>query len=157
MSLSTQESVKEGFRRAVRENLARTLKTPEDWDRFKSILRETDARLVMEQAAHARDYQQRIAEANEMILREENGVRLEEPLPPWVHKHSDADLLEHKAQARVQQDYDRRVAAIKKDELDGFQDLAAEIRARDAPTQAFNRAHDRSQDRSPQLSGPKRS
>lgn len=152
MSLSTSASVHETFSRAVRENLQRALKTGEDWDRFKAILRETDARLMAEQAAHARGYRDRMAEAKEIILREEHGIRLDEPLPTWAIRQSDSEMLDQKAHTRVRQDYDRRLAVIRKDELDRYPDLSAEIRARDTPTQAFNRAQNRSHDRS----GPNR-
>lgn len=148
MPLSTTHAVKETFRRAIREDLKRALHKGEDWDRFNATQRETDARLMSEQAAHAREYTQRIAEAKEIILREENGVRLDQPLPPGAMRHSDADALQAKADIRVRQDYDRRIAAITRDELDHFKELAAEIRARDAPTPSINPTQDRSHDRS---------
>lgn len=148
MPLSTQDAVKEVFINATRQSLARSLRTGEDWDQYKSILEETTSRLDAEQAAHARDYTTRIAEAKEIILREENGIRLDHPLPPWVDKHSSADALQSKAEMRVRQDYDQRITAIKSDELDRYRALTNEIRMRDAPDlgqsrtirQSFNRA-----------------
>lgn len=150
MSLSTTDSIKEAFHRAVRENLQLSLLTGEDWDRFKDIQRETDARLMTEQATYARDYTARIADAKEIILREENGVRLDEPLPSWAERHSDADALQRKADARVSRDHQQRCAAIKSDELNKFQDLKSEIRMRDTPTRSFNRSTTRDR------SGPQR-
>lgn len=148
MSLSTTARVRDVFGRALQDHLQKSLRTGEDWDRFKAIERETDARLMSEQTAYKRDFTQRVAEARQMILREESDVRLDQPLPPWAKKHSDADALDHKAELRVRQDHDRRIAAIKKDELDAFRDLSAQIRTRDAhhPSRApdIQRAFNRS-------------
>lgn len=156
MSLATTDAVRGVFQRAVQEHLQKVLRTSDDWDRFNAIRRETDDRLTAEDTAFALDFSQRMAEAKEIILREENGVRLDQPLPPWAERHSDADGLDRKAGERVRLDHQRRCAAITKDEMHAFRDLTAEIRARDAPTQAFTRAQDRSQDRSPTRPGPTR-
>ena len=153
MKLSTEEAVRKMFAEATRHNLARSLKTGEDWDRFNDIIKEATFRIEAEQAAHARDYQTRIAEANEIILREENGVRLDQPLPPGVEKHSDADRLQTKAEARVHQDYRRRIAAINADELHQYRDLTNQIRMRDRPEQV---SPSRSQSPEQSRSGPSR-
>lgn len=153
MGLDDRESLQDAFRRAVRERLQKSLRTGEDWDRFKAIERETDARLMTEQAAFKRDYVLRLAEAKEIILREENGIRLDLPVPPWVEKHSDAEQLDQKARTRVQEDHQRRIGVIKKDALHAYQDLTAEIRARDAPEQHASLAQTWKQTRS----GPSRS
>jgi hypothetical protein len=135
MSSSTTDAVREVYRRAVQEHLQKSLRTPEDWDRFKAIKREEDARLMQEQAAFKRDYTQRMAEAKQMILREEHGVALDHPLPSWAEKQSDAERLTEKAHARVTVDHSRRTSAIRRDSTDAYTDLTAEIRARDAPAQ----------------------
>ena len=109
----------------------------------RRIRREADARLMEEQAAFKRDYTARLAEAKEIILREENGVHLDQPLPPGVQTRSSAEALEHKADARVRRDHARREAAIKRDATDHYVDLAAEIRARDTP--GLQRAFDYAQ------------
>lgn len=142
------------FVEATRHNLARSLKTGEDWDSFNDIVKETSARIEAEQAAHAQDYQARLAEAKEIILREENGLRLDQPLPPGVEEHSNADQLQTKAEARVHQDYRRRIAAINADELDQYRDLTNQIRMRDRPRQPSP-----SRNRTPEQtrSGPSRS
>ncbi|MDJ0630569.1 MAG: hypothetical protein QNJ44_20095 [Rhodobacter sp.] len=105
---------------------------------------------MSEETAYKRGFSQRMAEAKTIILREENGVRLDEPLPPWAENRSGAEALDRKAGARVRQDHDRRCAAIKEDEMAAFQVLTAKIRARDAPARAFRRAH------TPTHTGPKR-
>lgn len=152
MPLSTTDAVREAFVEATRQSLARSLRTGEDWDRYKSIIQETQARLEAEQAAHARDYPTRIMEAKEIILREEHGRRLDRPLPPGAAKFSNKDALQSKAERRVRQDYDRRIAAIKTDELDQYRALTADIRARDAP----ERPQTQFQNRAPSRSGPTR-
>lgn len=131
MKLSTEEVVQTMFREATRSHLAGSLKTGDDWDRFNEIVQTASARIELEQASHAHDYQARIAEAKEIILREENGIRLDQPLPPGAEKHSDADRLQTKAEVRVRQDYDRRIAVIQADELDQYRDLTNDIRMRD--------------------------
>lgn len=135
MPLSTTEAVRETFFEATRNSLARSLRTPEDWDRFNAIVHETTKRLEAEQATYARDYQARIADAKEIILREERGVRLDQPLPPGAEAMSDPDALQRKADDRVRQDHSQRMSAIKSDELAQYRDLTSEIRARDAPSQ----------------------
>ncbi|MEP1520928.1 MULTISPECIES: hypothetical protein [Paracoccaceae] len=134
MSLSTKDAVSAVFRQAIRKDLQKVLRTGDDWDRYVAITSEATQRIKAEEAAHARDFPQRLAEAKQMILREENGIRLEHPLPTWAEKHSDADALDRKAGERVRADYGHRIAVITKDELDAFRDLSAEIRARNAPT-----------------------
>lgn len=153
MPLSTVDSVRKMFVEATRHNLARSLKTGDDWDRYNEIIRETTVRMEAEQAAHAHDYQIRIAEAKEIILREENGVRLDQPLPPGAEKHSDADRLQTKAETRVYQDYRRRLAVIQADELDQYRDLTNQIRMRDRLGQS---APSRTQTPERTRSGPSR-
>lgn len=152
MDLSTTEALKSTFLACARDGLARSLRLPEDWTRYAQIVHETDARIKAEQAAHAWDYQTRIAEAKEIILREENGIRLDQPLPPGVEAHSDKDTLQSKAETRVRQDYDRRIAAIQIDEYDQYTALTNEIRQRDGPSRASSQTQ--SQDRG--RSGPSR-
>jgi hypothetical protein len=147
MSLSTKDAVSAVFRQAIREDLQKSLRTGADWDRYVGITSEATQRIEAEGAANARDFPQRLAEAKQMILREEHGVRLEHPLPPWAEKHSDADALDRKAEERVRADYGRRVAVIKKDELDAFRDLSAEIRTRTAPTPLHKQVQTRSYNR----------
>lgn len=131
MAISTEEAVREMFLEATRQNLARSLRTGEDWDRFKEITQTASARLESEQAAHAYDYQARIAEAKEIIMREEHGIRLDQPLPPGVVKQSNDERLQTIAETRVRQDYDRRIAVIKADELNEYRHLTNDIRIRD--------------------------
>jgi hypothetical protein len=127
--------VQDAFSRAVQEHLQTSLRTGEDWDRYLAIKRETDTRILQELHDYKYAFAQRMAEAKQIILREENGLRLDQPLPSWAEKHSDADQLERKAGQRVQQDHMRRLVAIGQDETQAFRDLTAEIRARDAPAQ----------------------
>ncbi|MEL6313531.1 MAG: hypothetical protein AAFQ60_05725 [Pseudomonadota bacterium] len=154
MPLSTTEAVQNAFKRAVLDHLQKSLRTGEDWDRLKAIQRQADARLMAEQSAYKRDFSRRMAEAKQLILREENGVRLDEPLPPWAEKHSSADALDRKAGERVRQDHERRIETITRDETDAFRELTAEIRARDAPTPLQETHQDRSEGRSQTRSGP---
>lgn len=153
MRYDPNKHVQEVFARALQDHLQKTLRTGEDWDRFNALRRATDARIMAEQTALKREFPQRMAEAKQMILREENGLRLDQPLPPWAERHSTADALDRKAGERVRQDHDRRISAIKRDEHAAFRDLAANIRARDAPTPLRDQLQDRSQDRP----GPRRS
>lgn len=153
MPLSITDTMQDVFIEATRHTLTRSLRTGEDWDRFKAIVRETSDRIEAEQAAHARDYPARIAEAKEIILRETHGVRLDHPLPSWVDKRSTADVLQSKAEQRVRQDYDGMIAAIKTDEMDRYRNLTNDIRMRDAPDQSPSRTISQSYNRT----GPSRS
>jgi hypothetical protein len=134
------------FLESTRSMLARSLRTPDDWDRYKGIIRTADARIMAEQAEYARAYKSRIAEAQEIILREEHGIRLDQLLPPNVRKFSDKEALHTKADHRVRRDHERRIAAIKDDELVSYQELTAAIRQRDTQTstQSLTKSFDRS-------------
>lgn len=136
MSLSTTDRLHELFLESTRASLARNLRQPEDWDRYKAIVRTADARIMTEQAEYARSYKTRIAEAQEVILREEHGRRLDQPLPPGALKFSDKDALQTKADSRVRRDHQNRIKVITKDELAAYQDLLATIRDRDRLTQS---------------------
>ena len=39
--------MQEAFRQATRQSLERSLETPADWDRYKAIIVEADARLAL--------------------------------------------------------------------------------------------------------------
>ncbi|MGH1356520.1 MAG: hypothetical protein ACRBBS_15755 [Thalassovita sp.] len=97
MTTETQSVVRAAYERALQEHLQKNLRTSADWDRFNTIKRERDAPLMIEQAAFKRDYMQRLSDAKQIILREENGVSLDQPLPPWVDAHSNAEALQSKA------------------------------------------------------------
>lgn len=152
MTTETQSVVRAAYERALQEHLQKNLRTGADWDRFNTIKRERDARLMTEQAAFKRDYTQRLSDAKQIILREENSVGLDQPLPPWVDAHSNAEALQSKAETRVRADHARREAVIQRDTNDAYLALSADIRARDAPDlkQAFDQTVE------PTRSGPKR-
>lgn len=153
MTRDLDKDIQEVFSRALQDHLQKTLRTGADWDRFNALRRATDARIMAAQTAYKREFTQRMAEARQTILREESGRRLDQPLPPGAEPHSGSEALDRKAGERVRQDHDRRIGAIRKDELAAFRDLAAEIRARNAPAPLRDQFQDRSQDRS----GPRRS
>ncbi|MDA5556058.1 hypothetical protein [Shimia sp. MMG029] len=153
MRLTTEEVLRDVYLEAARHDLARSLKTGDDWVRLKEITQDATARIEAERAAHAHDYQARIAEAKQIILREEHGIRLDQPLPPGVEKQSDADRLQSIAETRVRQDYDRRIAVIKTDELDQYRDLTNAIRMRDR-SEVSEQARSQSPER--KRSGPTR-
>lgn len=133
MTTDTQSLVRAAYEKAVQEHLQKNLRTGADWDRFNTIKRERDARLMTEQAAFKRDYTQRLADAKQIILREENSIGLDKPLPTWVDAHADAEALQAKADTRVRADHARRQAVIQRDANDAYLALSADIRARDAP------------------------
>lgn len=132
MPTDTEAAVREIFRRAVQQDLTRSLRTNADWDRFTDIASETARRVNAETEAFQRDYGQRLAEARQIILREENGIALDQPLPPGTEPQSDKTELDRKADARVRHDHARRLAAIQADETDQYRTLRKSIRARNA-------------------------
>lgn len=152
MTSDTQKGVRAAYEHAVQQHLQKNLRTGGDWDRFNTIKRERDARLMTEQSAFKCDYTQRIADAKQIILREENSVGLDKPLPTWVDAHSDTEALQSKADTRVRTDHARREAVIQRDANDAYMALSADIRARDAPDlkQDFDQVIE------PTRSGPKR-
>ena len=131
MSLSTEEAVRETYRVALRETLKKDLKTPQEFERFVGIEREGAERFDAEKDAFREDYQLRLADAREVILREHNARTLDHPKPTWADDQlpssEKVDLL---ARNRVQADHDKRLAAIRTDETDQYRSLRDECRAR---------------------------
>ncbi|MEL7444326.1 MAG: hypothetical protein AAGK02_00760 [Pseudomonadota bacterium] len=133
MRLSTAEAVQEMHRVALQQTLTRALKTDRDWAQFNAIARGAATRVDAEKADFRHDYQVRLAEARQAVLREQNTRALElrapggsTPAPPSPEK---IDVL---ATNRVQADHERRIAAIRQDEVDAYRGLGADIKARDA-------------------------
>ncbi|MDF1804369.1 hypothetical protein [Thalassovita sp.] len=133
MSSETEHRVRSAYERAVEAHLQKSLQSGQDWDRYNAILAQTKARLAEEDQAFARDFDARMAEARQIVLREEHGIALDQPQPPGVDPKS-PQAMEAKAEARVYRDHERRQAAIRHDATEQYVDLTAEIRARDAPT-----------------------
>jgi len=148
MSLSTTEAVREVFRLATQQALTRALRTPEDWQAFTTIAKEADARIRGETGAFKRDYGARLAEARQVILREGSGRILDIPKPRDTADVPDKARLDQRADTRVRHDHTRRLAAIRTDEIDAYQNLRETVRSRDArqgqAKTEFNRAQARS-------------
>lgn len=152
MSLSTTDHVYSIFYEATKQALTRHLRTGEDFQRFAAIAHEAESRIATEQADFREHYHTRLAEAREVILREKTGQRLDKPRPRDLPHISDQAVLDTHADARVRHDHQRRIAAIKSDELHELALLRQEIFARDAPDPVLGRSFSRSPDRS----GPSR-
>ncbi|MEO0624689.1 MAG: hypothetical protein AAFU49_12955 [Pseudomonadota bacterium] len=152
MSLSTTDQVHTVFYEATKQALTKHLRTGEDFQRFATIAREAEARIAAEQVDFREHYPTRLAEAREVILREKTGQRLDKPRPRNAPHISDQAVLDHHADARVRHDHQRRIEAIKSDELHELALLRQDIFKRDAP----DPVHGRSFSRSPTRSGPSR-
>ena len=131
MSLSTSEAIFQEYRTATREHLAGQLKHEIDWERFRKIEEDARQRLSEEDAAWQRDYHARLAEARQIILREVHGDVLEEPRREAARKVPDRKTLDAMAEVRVRKDHERRLAVIKRDEIDQYEALRKELRTRD--------------------------
>lgn len=148
MPLETTEAVRATFLAATRQSLARNLRTDKDFERFNAISAEAEARTRAEHTAFQQDYEMRMADARQIILREETGLHLDHPKPADMPHVSDKAVLDQKADMRVRLDHQRRLAVIKTDELDQYQELNSFVRARDGrqgqAKEAFNRTQTRS-------------
>lgn len=132
MSTETTTAVLEVHRLAVQQDLTRALKSQNDWDRFNAIAREAAERLDAERADFQRGYQDRLREARQTILREQNGRPLEPPKPGWVRETPiGPDRLEILAQTRVQTEHVQYVAAIRREEITAYRAFRGELRERD--------------------------
>ena len=131
MSLDTKEAIYEEFRTATREHLMAQLHHKGDWKRFNEIVKETEQRLEREQAEWKQSYHTRHAEAKQIILRETHGTILEAPKPSGMESLPDKQALDLKADQRIRHDHHRRIATIKQDELDHYQDLSNLIGSRE--------------------------
>ncbi|WP_143516967.1 hypothetical protein [Pseudooceanicola antarcticus] len=147
MSFEKDRTVRELFRAATHQDMTKRLRTAEDFERYGKIRKETHARIQAENQAFAREYDERMNEARQAVLRERTGYRLEHPSPPGMPHVSDTTALDKMADARVHRDHDARIDAIYKDETDQLNALREAIRERDAPTQAAKRAFGQSYER----------
>ena len=131
MSLDTTEAIYEEFRTATREHLMAHLHHKGDWQHFNEIVLETNQRIEQENADWKQNYHTRLAEAKQIILREAHGNILEDPKLKGVESVPDKKALDLKADTRIRLDHHSRIATIKQDELDRYQELSNLIRSRE--------------------------
>lgn len=133
MPLATEETVRETYRVAVQENLKNYLKTPQEFDRYISIVKVAAERIDAERAASQTDHTSRLAEAREVILREYTGHMLDHSKPDWAADQlPSAEKIDLLARNRVQADHEKRIATIRVDEVDQYRALKSECRERAA-------------------------
>lgn len=131
MSLSTEDAVREVYRFALQENLKKDLETTEEFARYRSIAETAAERIDAERASFHTNYQQRLREAREVILREQSGQFLDRPKPTWAKdKPLPAERIELLAINRVQADHEARIAAIRVDETNDYRMLQNQCRER---------------------------
>ena len=170
MSLSTENDVRETYRLSLEENLKKALKTQQEFDRYKAITVEAAQRIDTEKEAFQTHYQTRLTEAREVILREQETLRLEHPKPSWaVDASPSADKIDLLARNRVQADHEARIAAIRVDQVDQYKALKEDVRDRDLrqshardqrqnhAKEAFNLSNTISKHEARTRSGPSRS
>ncbi len=139
MTLSTYEAVRESFRLTLQQEITRSLKTQPDWDRFLTIVKESQDRVAAEQTAYRDEYNLRLADAREIVLRERTGLRYDAPKPPGGPDPFNKDNIDAIAHARVEQDHASRLVKIKDDEIDKYRTLSTELQSR---SQQKGRARD---------------
>lgn len=131
MSLSTEDAVREVYRFALQENLKKDLKTTEEFARYRSIAETAAERIDAERASYHANYQQRLREAREVILREQSGRFLDHPKPTWAKdKPPSVERIELLAINRVQADHEKRISAIRVDETNEYRMLQNTCRER---------------------------
>lgn len=131
MPLNTSEAVLEMYRDAIRQELAGRMIPEHEWDRFNTIDRQGKRRVNDEDAAWQNEYNQRLAEAKQIILREAHGTILEAPKPDGIKAVPNEQVLNQKAEQRILRDHKQRLLAIKRDEVDQYQDLRKAVVARE--------------------------
>ncbi|MEM1150488.1 MAG: hypothetical protein AAGI03_08005 [Pseudomonadota bacterium] len=132
MMLRPSEAVHEVHRLALQQALTRSLKTDRDWARFNAIVEEAATRVDAEKADFRHDYQTRLAEARQTVLREQSKHSFDHPAPTGTTRTPlSPERVDILAMNRVQADHEKRIAAIRQDEVDGYHGLSADVRARD--------------------------
>ncbi|WP_299867707.1 hypothetical protein [uncultured Roseobacter sp.] len=132
MPLSTEHAVRETYRLALEQNLVKHLKTQAEFDQYHEIRAEAAQRIDAEKDAFRANYHQRLEVAREMILREHNSRTLDHPKPDWaVETPPSADKVDLLARNRVQTDHEKRLAVIRVDQTDQYEDLRQVCRARE--------------------------
>lgn len=132
MNLSTEEAVKETYRVALQETLKKDLKTDQEFGRYQQILTEAAERVDAEKDDFRENYQTRLSEAQEVILREQTALALNHPRPPNVPppRPPSPEKITLLVRERVQADHEARIAAIRKDQVDQYRDLQQSCRER---------------------------
>lgn len=148
MTTETQAHVNKLFRIATQSQVARELRTDTDWKQFQAIAEEGAARIEAELEDYRLNYQTRLADARQIILRETTGHVLEPPKPPGAAHISDRDVLDQRADQRVRLDHTRRLSAINTDEMDQYRAFRDAVLARDAKQGQARTAFNRTQMRS---------
>lgn len=149
MPTKTEAVVREMFRLATQQELTQSLRTGDDWKQFHAIAKQSIERTTAEKEAFRQDYPKRIAEARQILLREENGRPFRPPPPPQgVVIRSERARIDQIADARVRRDHAHRLVVIQTDETDQYSDLREAVRIRDTrqgqAKTAFNRTQMRS-------------
>lgn len=133
MPLSTEDAVRETYRIAVQENLKKELKTEAEFDRYTDIVQTYAERMDGEIAAFRDHYQVRLLKAEEAVMREQSGRFLDHPKPSWAEDAvMSGDRIELLAHNRVLADHELRKHIIRTDEIDAYEALGVECRARAA-------------------------
>ncbi|GFE50530.1 hypothetical protein So717_22830 [Roseobacter cerasinus] len=145
MPLSTEDAVRETHRLALEGNLRKSLRTKDEFARFKEIAEEAAERIDAEKDAFRSTYHQRVIEATEAVLREHNQRTLNHPKPSWaIDEPPSADKIDLFARNRVQADHEARIAAIRVDQTHQYRKLRDACHAREnAPTRTQDRNHGR--------------
>lgn len=148
MPLSTEQAVRETHRLALESTLRKSLRTQEEFERFKDIELEAARRTDAEKDAFRANYHQRVADATEAILREHNARTLDHPRPDWaVDTPPSAEKVDLMARNRVQADHEARIAAIRVDQTRQYQELRQACHAREnAPLPTRDQNHERARD-----------
>lgn len=129
MSLSTEEALTETLLITLEQSLAKDIKTAADWDRYFDIRKEAAARVDDERTTFRTDYNARLADAREIILRKHTGRMFDHPKPNWaeVEDLPSADKIDLLARNLAQRDHEARIACIRKDQADQYKDLGAHL------------------------------
>ncbi len=110
--------------------------------RFHKIEEMAQQRTEQEMTDWQQSYHTRLAEARQIILREVHGNILEPPKPAGIENIPNLQALDVKADQRIRLDHEHRLAVIKQDELDQYQELQNTVRGRNRlrgqATEEFN-------------------
>lgn len=130
MSLDTTEAIYKEYRFTTREYLTKHLKHDGDWKHFNEIEQTTEERIAQEKQDWQESYYTRLADARQIILREVHGNILEPPKPEGIKAIPNRQVLDVKADQRIRQDHQRRLSAIRQDELDQYEEFRRVLKKR---------------------------
>lgn len=134
MSLEKTEELRVQFRLSTLHKEAQSLTSGEDWQNYTEIGERHDKIRTAEKQEFNDQFDDRMSAARRKVINEAGSKTHDHPTPFGTDRLNPR-LVDHKAQASVNQDHQRAMALIDKSEMRELEKLMERARERDRPKQ----------------------